>query len=290
MREFEMGLMQSVEAARTDTLNGLFEAVTMMGEEMIIILLVAILYFAYDKRFATKMFFVTLVSMGVNGIVKNIAQVPRPFAGGEVTCVRPETATGYSFPSGHTQLFSTWSSALAAHVRKIAVGLVVAVLIVMMAASRVYLGAHFPSDVIVGALLGVTFGIAGCLLYDRVQNKNMLHMGAIVVLTPFMLYFLVVGDPMSEDFFKAYGMVVGLPFALMIEERYAQMGYDVPWWKKLLRVLIAVAITLAVKEGLSALNTFDVVRISLAFDALRYAILMPVAFGLCPLLFKKLNL
>lgn len=290
MREFEIELLQSIEAMRTDTLNNVFEGITIIGEETLIILLVSIFYFAFDKRFALKLFFVSLISVCVSVVIKNFVQVPRPFTTGEVTCVRPETATGYSFPSGHTQLIATWSSALAMYSRKIVAGVVVALLIVLVGASRVYLGAHYPSDVVVGALLGLCFGIFGCMLYDRVQDKKKLYVGAIVALAPFALFFLITADPLFEDFFKVYGMAIALPFSLMIEERYVQMDYDVPWWKKVLRIVIAVALTLAVKEGVSMLNLFDVVRLSLAFDMVRYTLVVLVVFGLCPLLLKKLNL
>ena len=60
------------------------------------------LWFAVDKKLAQQVFFVTATSLSVNGIIKNFAKVPRPFTKG-VSCVRLDTATGYAFPSGHTQ-------------------------------------------------------------------------------------------------------------------------------------------------------------------------------------------
>lgn len=289
MFPFDIQVLQRVEAMRTDTFNSVFEGVTMMGEEMIMILLIAVLYFAYDKRVAVKVFFITLVSISINGIIKNCAQVPRPFALDHVSCVRPETATGYSFPSGHTQIFATWSTALATHFRKALWVLVAVIAVMLVAFSRVYLGAHYPSDVIVGALLGILMGVGGCFLYEKISNKTLLMIVAAVVITPFAAYFLVVSDPLFDDFFKAYGMLVGLPFALAIEKRYADFGYDVALWKKVMRVVVAVAITLAIKEGASLLLASDILALSLIFDALRYALVVIVAFGLCPVLFKKLH-
>lgn len=98
---FELAFLKWLEGLRTSFLNALFEGVTMLGEETLIILLVVALWFAVDKKLAQQVFFVTATSLSVNGIIKNFAKVPRPFAKG-ISCVRLDTATGYSFPSGHT--------------------------------------------------------------------------------------------------------------------------------------------------------------------------------------------
>ena len=109
MFAFELQFLKWLEALRTGFFTTLFEGITILGEETRVILFVVALWFAVDSRLAQKVFFVTICSTGLNGIVKNIAKVPRPFDKG-VLPVRKETATGFSFPSGHTQSFSTWST------------------------------------------------------------------------------------------------------------------------------------------------------------------------------------
>ena len=287
---FEIHIMKAIEGLRTDFWNGFFEAVTMFGEELLMILLVAILYFAIDKHLARRLFFVTTISVGVNSIIKNIAKIPRPFASGEVTCVRPETATGYSFPSGHTQSFATWSTAGALRFRKRWFTVLVCVMILLVAFSRVFLGAHYPSDVIVGVLLGIAFAVAGDFVYDKVENKQLLYWGVVLFLTPFVVYFLFDAEPLYADLYKLYGMAVGFPISVWLEERFAPLSYDVPWWKKALRVVIAVVLSLALKEGIKLLIVFEALPLSFFMNALRYLALVVTAFGLCPILYKKLKL
>lgn len=287
---FEMNIMKSIEGLRTDFWNGFFEAITMFGEELLMILLVAILYFAIDKHLARRLFFITTVSMGVNSVIKNIAKVPRPFASGEVSCVRPSTATGYSFPSGHTQSFATWSTAAALRFRFRWFTVLVAVMIPLVAFSRVFLGAHYPSDVIVGVLLGLLFAFVGDIVYDRIGNKQILYWGAVLLLTPFIVYFLFDAEPLYADLYKIYGMAVGFPISVLLEERYASMRYDVPWWKKALRVLISVAVALILKEGIKLLDVSGVMQIAFLLNAFRYMALVVAVFGGCPILFKKLRL
>ena len=105
MFNLEINILKYIQSLRTDVLNNIFELITMFGEEMIVVLLIAILYFAVDKKYAQKFLFVMLASLCFNGIIKNIVRRPRPFTVDGITCIRKETATGYSFPSGHTQSF-----------------------------------------------------------------------------------------------------------------------------------------------------------------------------------------
>lgn len=160
-------------------------------------------------------------------------------------------------------------------------------LILLVAFSRMYLGAHYPSDVIVSVVLGVTFGTAGSIIYDKTENKNVLYFGMTIILTPFAVLFMFNAEPLFEDFYKFYGMVAGIPFAISFEEKYAPLEYDVSKGRKLLRIVIGVAVAFAVKEGIKLLKVTDTVQICFVIDAIRYFVLVFAVMGLCPVLFKK---
>ena len=286
----EMDILKFLEGIRNDFLNTFFELITIFGEETILVLIIVTMWFAFDKKKAQKLLFITMSSMSVNGVIKNIAKVPRPFASGEVTCVRPDTATGYSFPSGHTQNFATWTSICAMELKKRWFTIVTALLILLVAFSRVYLGAHYPSDVIVSVVLGTAFGTVGCIIYDKTENKNRLYFGMIIILTPFAALFMFNAEPLFEDFYKFYGMVAGIPLAISFEEKYAPIGYDVSKGKKLLRIVIGIAAAFAVKEGIKVFKVTDIAQICFVIDAIRYFLLVFVVMGLCPVLFKKIKI
>lgn len=284
---FEMDILKFLEGIRNDFLNTLFEFITVFGEETLLVFLIVTLWFAFDKKFAQKLLFITMASMSVNGVIKNIAQVPRPFASGEVTCVRPETATGYSFPSGHTQNFTTWTSLTAMQLKKKWFTALVTILILLVAFSRVYLGAHYPSDVVVSVVIGTAFGTIGSIVYDKTENKQKLYIGMTLILTPFAVLFMFDAEPLFEDFYKFYGMVAGIGVAVSFEEKHAPIGYDVSKWKKVLRIVIGIAVAFVVKEGVKVLKVTDIVQLSFVIDAVRYFLLVFAVMGLCPVLFKK---
>ena len=289
MFAFELGFLKWLEGLRTSFLNTVFEGITLLGEETLIILLVVALWFAVDKKLAQQVFFVTATSLSVNGIIKNFAKVPRPFTKG-VSCVRPDTATGYAFPSGHTQGFATWSSFFAVKFKKTWLTILVAVLVGLVAFSRLYLGAHYPSDVIVGVALGVGISILGNCFFERVKDVKKLYFGTLLALTPFIIYFLFVADPLFADLFKTFGMVGGMVAVAFLDEKTEPLSYDVVWWKKLIRVLVGVVLAVVLKEVIKMANVFDILQISLLIDALRYFIVVMAVGYLCPLIFKKIKL
>ena len=289
MFAFELEFLKWLEGLRTNFLNAVFEGITLLGEETLIILLVVALWFAVDKKLAQQVFFVTATSLSVNGIIKNFAKVPRPFTKG-VSCVRLDTATGYAFPSGHTQGFATWSSFFAVKFKKTWLTILVAVLVGLVAFSRLYLGAHYPSDVIVGIALGVGIAILGNYLFEKVKDLKKLYLGTLLVLTPFIVYFLFVADPLFADLFKTFGMVGGMVAVSFLDEKTEPLSYDVAWWKKLIRIVIGVVLAVALKEVIKLVNVFDVIQISLLIDAVRYFIVVITVGYLCPLLFKKIKL
>ena len=289
MFAFELEFLKWLEGLRTGFLNVIFEGVTMLGEETLIILLVVALWFAVDKKLAQQVFFVTATSLSVNGIIKNFAQVPRPFTKG-ISCVRVDTATGYSFPSGHTQGFATWSSFFAIKVKKIWLSVLVGVLITLVAVSRLYLGAHYPSDVIVAVVLGVSLSAFGNYLFVKVKDTKKLYLGTFLIMTPFIAYFLYVADPLFADLFKTFGMIGGMVVVSFLDEKTEPLSYEVAWWKKVIRIVLGVVIAVALKEVIKRMNVFEVMPISLFIDAIRYFVVVMAVGVLCPLLFKKIKL
>ena len=286
----EIDFLKLLEGLRNGFFNKFFEFVTILGEETIIILLVTIIYYMFSKKEAKRLFFIVIATTGVNTIAKNLVKRPRPFANGEITAIRQETATGYSFPSGHSQNIATLGTYLALRVRKIWVIIAVSLVCLLVGFSRLYLGVHYPSDVIVGLLLGVGVSIGGTILYDKVNNKNLLMFIILLIITPFMVIFMFNANPLAANFYKMYGMLSGFLVGSIFEENVVKYDISGPIWKKILRVVITIGCVFAVKEGFKLLYKGAGVEVSLIMDSIRYFLIIFVGLGLCPLLFKKIKL
>lgn len=286
----ELDFLKLLEKIRSPFLDRVFDIIEFFGNKTAIVIVIAVIYFMFNKRLAQKLCFVTVVSFGVNGIVKNLVCRPRPFAVSDLTCSIPDSATGYSFPSGHTQNTSAWTLTLARASGRMWCLIAAALMIAAVAFSRMYVGAHYLTDVLFGALIGVILALVLGKLFDTSKNHTVLFLVCALLLSLFGLLFIFKGDPHFDDFYKGLGMALGLPAATVFEKRFVDFGYDVPVWKKLLRVLIAVAFALAVTSGMKLLYLVSEVRICQLLHVLRYFMLVFVTMGLAPLLMKKLRL
>ena len=88
-----------------------------------------------------------------NIVLKNLVAMPRPFTLHENVQLLIPAPHDYSFPSGHTG--AAFASAAALYFSRARYWIVVFVLAVLIAFSRLYLYVHFPTDVLAGIVLGI---------------------------------------------------------------------------------------------------------------------------------------
>lgn len=146
---------------RLPLLDFLANAITFFGESTPTIIVLLFFYWCIDKKKGFALSSVLLSSTLSMNIFKVIFRIPRPWVKfpDEIITLRQNTATGYSFPSGH----STTAAALYGGVRKISekkwIKVICLFLIILVPLSRVYLSCHWPLDVIFGLILGLLFSL-----------------------------------------------------------------------------------------------------------------------------------
>ncbi|GAB2987680.1 phosphatase PAP2 family protein [Nocardioides montaniterrae] len=106
--------------------------------------------------------FGALLALGLNQPISNAVAEPRPYTVLPHALVLVHRSTDFSFPSDHSVMAGAVAAAVLLVSRRL--GLVAVVLAVLMAATRVYVGAHFPIDVIAGLAVGAIISTAGYLL------------------------------------------------------------------------------------------------------------------------------
>lgn len=159
-------LLQIQQHLRTDMLTPFMKIVTFLGNGGWFWILCAVVLLAVPKTRKTGYAAVLSLIFGVivtNLLLKNIVARPRPFA--EIEALIPLIAkpTDFSFPSGHT----TASFAVALVMLRMLpkkIGIPAVVLAALVAFSRLYLGVHYPTDVLAGfvvALVGSSLAVWG---------------------------------------------------------------------------------------------------------------------------------
>ena len=256
--------------------DGMFQLITMLGEQWAVILVLAVSYWAFDKKTGEDLAFTLLVSGLSNNILKGFFRFERPIGIDGIRTLRAHTATGYSFPSGHSQNAATlyffparrgggWRWAAAAVV-SLLVGL-----------SRLYLGVHYPKDVATGLALGIAAVFVCPILWNRFDHRKML---AIMTGVSFLLT-IALGQ---QDLYKAFGLLVGFWAGIEFERRFVSFSNQVSTGKKILRVLLGLFLLGGAQFLLGLL--FPPL---FWWDAARYALLVFAALGLYPMIFRKVG-
>lgn len=288
---FELEIIKWLQEIRTPLLNFFFEAITFLGEETVMIVIIAFIYFLVNKQVGEKISFTLFGTLMLNNSLKGIFNMPRPFeVSNEVSPLRPQTATGASFPSGHTQNAATFYTSIGLYLKKKWVWIVIGIVIFLIGFSRLYLGVHFPKDILAGAAIGIAWGFIGWKLYDRFaknfQHKMILFLVQLIVFVPLLFFyeefdmFIKVG----EDFYKSVAIYFGFILAIAIENKFVNFSTNVSNNKKILRFVIAIIVLFALQMGLKV-----VFPAGLVFTMLRYFLVSFIGLGIYPIFFTKLN-
>ena len=315
---FELELIKWLQSFRSDFWDFFFQMWTLFGEELLIVGLMGFVYWCYDKKIGEALGITVFVSLVLNSIIKVVVQRPRPFlVDSEIQNIRPQTAGGFSFPSGHTQGAATVFGGFAIWVRRRLVSIIVGVIIVMVAISRMYLGVHYLTDVLTGAALaiGISFGFQALL--NKIKDPIRLFVYVLiisgVIFIGSYLYFLltVTASETATDASNLYntlegvakmmGAIFGFTIGVIFEHRRVAFANHRVFWKNLIRFALGVGIVMGVRLGLKFV--FNLIidpesgtlvegamgRASLAilFDFIRYLAMVMVGIGIYPLAFKR---
>lgn len=138
---------------------------TQLGSGMAGIFLAVILFFVDDHRLAYEMVLGTLILWMVVEVLKILFCRTRPFIKLTQTRIVGRRERGQSFPSGHTSQVFFMATLLTQHFHLILrEALLLYLVAAMVAVTRMYVGAHYPRDVIAGSLLGSVIGSLGAIV------------------------------------------------------------------------------------------------------------------------------
>lgn len=295
-----MGFLYLLERIRMPVLNELMLLITKFGEETAFLVAALIIFWCVDKRKGYYVMAVGFIGTMANQMLKLICRVPRPWVLDENFTILEqarEAAAGYSFPSGHSQSAVGTFGAIANTSRNKWVKRICIVICILVPFSRMYIGVHTPSDVLVGA------GMA-CLLVWLLKKPvldgghkamKMLIAVMIAMAVGMLLYVELYPFPADMDehnllsgtknAYTMIGCLTGIAVVYLAEQRYVNFDTKAVWWAQLLKIVLGLGAVLLVKEGLRApLETL--LGDPLAARAVRYFLIVAVAGLLWPMTFR----
>ena len=272
----ELEILRSIQSIANPFLDILFQLITMCGEQIVLISIIAVIYWALDKKFGEYIAYSVLTSVLLNNTIKDIFKMKRPIGEKGIRTLREQTATGYSFPSGHTQNASSFYGAMAIYLKKRVMHIIATIMIILVGFSRLYLGVHYPKDVIVGGILGVLTSLICYKLYNKFENKMLLYVITFVIFIPALTF------AHSADFIKGMGTYLGFIIGIYIEKKYVNFSVEGSTGNKIIRVLLGILILLALQVGLKVLLPSATI-----FSFIRYLLISLTGIGIYPMVFKK---
>ena len=190
--ELGIDIIHWLEAFRSPLLNQFFFVVTGIGSTAGYLAMLPILWWAFSWKLGARLFVALVLSIYINTLIKDLVSLPRPFVYADIANLR---APGeFSFPSGHAQQAAVFFGLLALHFKKRWFTTVAALTVFLIGFSRVYLGAHFPSDVLAGWTLGaaIAWGYARWseTLAEKTARLSLNAQVLLVICVPIALAFL----------------------------------------------------------------------------------------------------
>lgn len=300
-----MDILYALEKIRTPFWNGVMSAVTQLGGEVIFIVAAVVVFWCVSKWEGYYLMTIAFCGTVLNQFLKLICRVPRPWVRDPnftiVESARAE-ATGYSFPSGHTQNAIGLFGGIARWGGRRWVRLGLTALALVIAFSRMYLGVHTPADVGVSLVLAAALVLGLYPLMRRAQEKPR-YMGYVlvamlVVSGAFVVFVEAYGfsaDTDAENLasgignaWKMLGAVAGMTLAWLLDRRYIHFETQAVWWVQVIKVAVGMALLLAIKSGLKAPLLALLGHEGLA-GGVRYFLLVLVAGAVWPLVFRPMS-
>lgn len=214
--ELQLDILMYLQSIRNELLTSIFTFFTICTEVPVITILTGILYWCINKKAGQKILFALCGSLNINTGLKNFIKVQRPIGTKGLEALRVETAIGYSFPSGHTQTATTFWTSIMYLFRKPWIYILGILMIIGAGISRLYLGVHWPMDVIVGCGFGIVLSILFVKVFDYVDNnKNYYILVGLMLIFGVCTYFIG-----GEDSYKMFGLYTGFALGYMVEDSY----------------------------------------------------------------------
>lgn len=297
-----MNFLKLLEGIRCPFLDTFFSIVTHLGEETIFIVVGILFFWCINKKEGYYLLSVGLIGTVINQFLKLWFRIPRPWVKDPdftiVESARAE-ATGYSFPSGHTQSSVGIFGGIARWNKRLIVRVLCIVALILVSLSRLYLGVHTPLDVGISIIIALllVFGFYP-IIRNCIEKPNGMRL-LLGLMTAFSILYLLFVNlynfPADIDLhnfesglkngWKMLGCIVGLWLSFEIDLNFTKFDTKAKWWVQILKFVLGLIPVLLIKIFLKD-PCYALCGGSFAGDGIRYFLITAFAGCIWPMTFK----
>jgi hypothetical protein len=281
-----LGIVRGAQAVASPVLTAVMKGLSLAGTELCYLAILPLIYWCVDKRRGLRIGILIFLSAAVNLRLKLAFAQPRPYELDPSVGMAKETS--YGLPSGHAQVSAVFAGSAAPLFRP-PWGLFFAIALPLaVGVSRIYLGVHFPTDVLAGWAIGAAIVVLDRLSGDRIER-------AIAGLRETLALALVAAVALGMNVLTRQdtslgGAFFGLAGAAIYAKKAASFSVSGSFWKRTLRYLVGMA-TVAIVYALPKLLLASVEADGPPlFRFMRYALLGAWVGAGAPWLFLKMGL
>ena len=301
-----MPFLYFLQELRNPILDAIFSVITLCGEETVFMAVGMIVFWCVNKYKGYYLLCVGFIGTVINQFLKILCRVPRPWVKDpNFTIVESarEAASGYSFPSGHTQTSVGLFGGIARMSKSTVLRVGMIVLAALVALSRMYLGVHTPADVLVSLGIATLLVLVAYPLFQRAERSPKVMYAVLFTFLAVMVAYVcfVMLFPFPEEVyhvdavhnlisarkngFTLLGCAVGLLATYTVDLRWTKFDTKAVWWAQILKVVGGLALVVAVKSLLRS-PLESLFNNELAARSVRYFLMVVVGGVLWPMTFR----
>lgn len=260
-----MQLLYLLEKIRVPGLNEFMLAITTLGEETAFLVVAIVLFWCVDKRRGYYVMSVGFIGTIANQFLKLLFRVPRPWILDENFTILEqarEAASGYSFPSGHSQTAVGTFGSIAHTAKNKWIKIACILIAVLVPFSRMYVGVHTPYDVVVGAGMALILIFALGPVFYKNDGKHIPKLLAVMTAlsVAYLCYVELFPFPAEVDAanltsgtknaYTLIGCLAALLIVYFADEKWLRFPTEAVWWAQIMKAVLGLAVVLLVKEGM----------------------------------------
>lgn len=294
-----MEFLHFLESIRLPGLNEFMLLITQLGEETAFLVVALVMFWCVDKRRGYYILTVGFLGTLANQFMKLFFRIPRPWVQDPSFTILEqarEAASGYSFPSGHTQSAVGTFGGIAHTAKHRWTKMISIAIAILVPFSRMYIGVHTPLDVVVSAVLAVVLIVALEPVIIKKFDKTMPWvLGAMILAgVAYLCYVEFAPFPADVDAhnlssgrdnaYTLLGSVLGMSVVYIVDKTWQNFSVKAIWWAQILKVAAGLGVVLIVKSGTKEL--LNMLLGEFAGRAVRYFLIVIVAGIIWPMTFK----